>query len=110
MGLSLGTGVQPAGGLQDIDDGLICCASLLKGEKQMSVLHETLGLGSGCDSLGGGGGDASGISPPKEVCVGWAIRGLVLLPSCLLRTSRRDPKHVNVAWPVHDGPRDKLLK
>lgn len=47
MGLSMGTGVRPAGGLQDIDDGLICCASLLKlkGGKQMSVLHETLRIG-----------------------------------------------------------------
>lgn len=45
MGLSMGTGVRPAGGLQDIDDGLICCASLLKGGKQMTVLHETLRVG-----------------------------------------------------------------
>lgn len=51
MGLSLGTGVQqgnPAGGLQDIDDGLICCASLLQGVKegkQMSALYETLRVG-----------------------------------------------------------------
>jgi hypothetical protein len=93
----------PAGrGLPDIEDGLICCGSLLstqQGGKQMSVLlHDPLGLGSGRNSLGA---TRPGDRSIARYLVRYAMCWLGTLwwssSAALYRsTSPQDPEHLHV--------------